>query len=359
MTNNDFQLEELENAAVNKSNNAKRIAVGAGLVTAGAGAAVAATVLANNNAEGETEETPEVQLNDSDLDGVAQTGANEVENNTAEPVQPQAQPQPQVINNHYYVVEEPKPEPEADVVYDKTTHIMDENGNIVASAESGTINGKAFVVLDTDNDGGGDVVAIDLNGNGRFEDNEITHLTGKGQIAMGHDTIHHEDIAINADVEPVEPVNPHEPDDYYVYNDDDEDIQNDFVDDRAGEDYSGDYADNNENYNNDGDVDHAYAEYHSPEDSYDGYADPDLAYNAHEPEPVDVSVDYSEDFVDDSANLAMDEPVAERYDDSYAMDNTAEEESFVDDSYDDSYAMDDTTTDESYDVPVDDSYDVV
>lgn len=35
MTNEDYQLEELENAAVNKSNNAKRFAAAAGILATG------------------------------------------------------------------------------------------------------------------------------------------------------------------------------------------------------------------------------------------------------------------------------------------------------------------------------------
>lgn len=351
MTNNDFQLEELENAAVNKSNTAKRVGVAAGLMAATAGTAYAATTLAG----GSTEPEPEVRIDESEIDNVAQTGANEVEDNAEE-----AQEQPQVVNNYYTVnVEEPQSqEPETSVHYDKTTHYYDEDGNIIGTSEEGTVNGHHFTIIDSDGDGGGDTVAIDANNNGHYEEDEIHHLEGNDQLAMGHATAQHEDVVLH-DIDPVEPdpVDPWvEPDviddrEEVAQNEDEEDgIHNDFEDDRAGEEYSNDYAENNENYNNNGDVDHAYAEYH-----HDGVAQEEpveeLTFEDYGTNDgyAEVSDDYTtEDYTADdyTEDVAMTEPV----DDSY--------ESY-EESYDDSYAMDDSVADDSFDVTPDDNYDVI
>ena len=89
MTNEDYQLEELENAAVNKSNNAKRIAAAAGLLATGGAAGYAATNIPTG-----VEDEPIETLTEEDLEGVAETGANQVQEPevTPQPIQPQPQP---------------------------------------------------------------------------------------------------------------------------------------------------------------------------------------------------------------------------------------------------------------------------
>ena len=87
MTNEDYQLEELENAAVNKSNNAKRIAAAAGLLATGGAVGYAAS-----NIPGGSDEEPIETLTEEELDEVADAGASQVQ----EPVEkPQPTPQPQ------------------------------------------------------------------------------------------------------------------------------------------------------------------------------------------------------------------------------------------------------------------------
>ena len=77
MTNDDFQLEELESAAVKKSNNAKRAAaIGAAMAGSGAIGAAGATIV-NNMTGGE--QNPEDVLSPEDIESGAQAGADQVQ----------------------------------------------------------------------------------------------------------------------------------------------------------------------------------------------------------------------------------------------------------------------------------------
>ena len=238
MTNEDYQLEELENAAVNKSNNAKRIAAAAGLLAAGGAAGYAAT----NIATGEVEE-PKETLTEEDLESVADTGANQVQ----EP-QPttQSQPQPTPV--------QPAPAPaeeQIDVKFDTTTHYYDADNNLVGMSEEGTINGNKFILVDGDGDKQADLFAYDQNGNGIYENDEIVELKGSDQIAMEHAATHHEDVFLASnDPEPEPYPEPYDIDEEKDYADNT--IHNDFEDEKTGESYSHDYAENNEDYNNGG-----------------------------------------------------------------------------------------------------------
>lgn len=259
MTNEDYQLEELENAAVNKSNNAKRIAAAAGLLATGGAAGYAAT-----NIQTDAVEEPIETLTEEDLESVADTGANQVQ-------EPQANPQPVQPQPQSATPEQPTPpaQDEVDVSFDKTTHYYDEDNNLIATTEEGTVDGKQFTLVDVDGDQNADVIAYDVNGNGAYEDNEIEFLEGNNQIAMGHEATQHEDhfIAIHEpEPEPyIEPYDINEEKDYA-----DNTIHNDFEDEKTGENYSHDYAENNEDYNN-GEVEHYSAD--SSDDSDYAYED--------------------------------------------------------------------------------------
>lgn len=223
MTNEDYQLEELENAAVNKSSDAKRIAAAAGLFVAGGAAGYAATQIPLGEDE---PDVPDL----SDEDSGANAGANQV--HEPEP-KPQPQPQPKA----------PEPNNEPEVSFDKTTHYYDENHNLIATSEEGTIDGKNFSLIDLDDDNKADIFAYDENGNNVYEDREIVYLEGRDQIVMGNQATQHEDVFLANIVPEPEPIYP-EP------GFSDNDIHNDFEDEKTGEDYSHDYADNNDDYNN-------------------------------------------------------------------------------------------------------------
>lgn len=255
MTNEDYQLEELENAAVNKSNNAKRAAVAAGVLAAGAtgaGAAYAATNFPPGH-----EEEPIETLSEEDLEGVANSGANQVQQPEVKPEQP-ATPVKQETH-----VEEPE------VTFDTTTHYYDDDHNLVATTEEGTIDGRQFTLIDLDNDNKADILAYDANGNGIYEENEIIELTGRDQIVMGNEATEHKDVffASNDSDDEIE--------DYYDGDEKDyvDTIHNDFEDEKTGETYSRDYAENNENYNNNGDVEHYSASYEADNTDDNNYYD--------------------------------------------------------------------------------------
>ena len=257
MTNEDYQLEELENAAVNKSNNAKRIAAAAGLLATGGAAGYAATNIPTGGAE-----EPIETLTEEDLESVADTGANQVQ-------KPEVKPQPVQPQPATPVQPTPPAQDEVDVSFDKTTHYYDENNNLVMTTEEGTVNGQQFKLVDVDGDMRADILAYDADGNGVINEDEIVELSGKDQIAMGHATAQHDDqfIAIHEpEPEPyIEPYDINEEKDYA-----DNTIHNDFEDEKTGETYSHDYAENNEDYNN-GEVDHYSAE--SSDDSDYAYED--------------------------------------------------------------------------------------
>lgn len=289
MINEDYQLEELENAAVNKSNNAKRIAAAAGLFATGGAAGYGA-----NSIPTEPVDEPVENLTEEDLDGVADTGANQVQKPEVktQPVEPQPKPA---------TPEDPAPsaQEEVDVSFDKTTHYYDENNNLIATSEEGTIDGKQFALVDVDGDKNADIVAYDVNGNGAYEKDEVVYLEGDEQIAMGHEATQHEDqfLAIH-DPEPyVEPYDINEEKDYA-----DNTIHNDFEDEKTGENYSHDYAENNDDYNN-GEVEHY---------SVDPSDDPDYAYEDEDKEESDDNYndfaenDTTEDTFDDLGSDSLD-----------------------------------------------------
>lgn len=290
MTNEDYQLEELENAAVNKSNNAKRIAAAAGLLATGGAAGYAATNIPTGSAE-----EPIETLTEEDLESVADTGANQVQ-------EPEVKPQPVQPQPATPVQPTPPAQDEVDVSFDKTTHYYDENNNLVMTTEEGTVNGQQFKLVDVDGDMRADILAYDADDNGVINEDEIVELSGKDQIAMGHATAQHDDqfIAIH-DPEPepyIEPYDINEEKDYA-----DNTIHNDFEDEKTGETYSHDYAENNDDYNN-GDVEHYSAE---PSDGSDyayedeGKEESDYEYN--DLAENDTTEDTFEDLGSDSLDI--------------------------------------------------------
>jgi hypothetical protein len=209
MTSKDYQLEELENAAVKKSNNAKRVAAAAGLMAVGGTAGAAAGVhMSSNNSDAETEEVD--KLDTEEMEGTLNTAANQVH---------EPEPAPQPINNGGGSTGGHRPTPtnddDVDVNFESSTNYYDENGNLMMITEDGKVNGHDFRVVDADADGKGDLLAIDANGNGIYEDGEIYTLTGSDQIAMGNPTPHHENVYL-ADTEPEV-----EPEPYDIYDDKD------------------------------------------------------------------------------------------------------------------------------------------
>lgn len=224
MANNDYQLEELENAAVKKSNNAKRIAAAAGLLATGGAAGGAAGYAA-------TPQRPNVDMDEVDelsteeMDGTLETAANQVH---------EPEPTPQPHSGHNPHKPQPAKDDDVDVSFNKSTNYYDEDGNLVMVSEEGKVNGHDFTIVDADADGKGDLLAIDANGNGVYEDDEIYALTGSEQIDMGNATHYHEDVYLANNTPEPEHVEPY---DIYEEKDMAQDTHKNMADEKEGEVY--------------------------------------------------------------------------------------------------------------------------
>lgn len=287
MADQDYRLEEIENEAVNKSNMAKRAAAAAGLVGAGGVAGYAANHLTNTNNESEQ---PVEMLTEEDLEGVADSGASQVEN--------EVKPQPQAYTQSQYP-SQPKPqEEEAELSFDKTTQYY-ANDNLVMTEEEGMLDGHKFKLVDIDGDMRADYLAYDEDGNGIYNEDEIIELDPAHKIPMGHEA---------RNIETVRIINPYA--DLGGLNEDrmdlenekdlgDNNIHNDFEDEKAGESYSHDYAEDNENYNNNGNVDNYMAGYHSEDTAEeDQDIDNDYDYLAENPSEEEAGEDFDNDNFD-------------------------------------------------------------
>lgn len=271
---NDYQLEDAENAAVNKSKNLKRgLAVGAGVVGVGGAAAFAATQLGGNG-------DSDSDLTAEDLVAGAEAGADGAE----DAVEKEAP-----VQEHHTAKAAPAPEPEPEVDVDQTTIIYDEDGNYIASADEGKIDGKDFMVLDTDGNGKGDIIAYDENGNGIYEDHEIaymdneTYQMGQGQNVAVYQEDEWGDLVKVADgpnigPHPVAGIHHNNTNDF---DDDISDIGNDFVDEKTGETYHGDLAENNPDYNNHDNAEQYSASLDGVENDY-GYNEPSNDFTAYD-----------------------------------------------------------------------------
>lgn len=230
-TNPGINVDEYENMAVQKSNTAKRAAaIGAGFV--GVAAASSAATYYGTHTHPEPIVDPLTVDDVVDAADVATTYQEEVhESNT------------KVVT----VSEEPKAT-EPSLVWEKSESLY-LNGEKVGTIESGTIDGKKFELGDTDGDGIGDYLKVDENGNGEFDENETTVLTAVDNVKMGHNAaqVTRQDIVIVGNFG-------EDVDDGDVAQNDD--IKNDWEDEKAGESYSNDYAENNSDYNPDADTDY-------------------------------------------------------------------------------------------------------
>lgn len=230
-TNPGVNVDEYENMAVQNSNTAKRaIAAGVGLVGVAA-ASSAATYYG-------THTTPEPVVDPITVDDVVD--AADVATTYQEEVHESTQ---KVVTVH----EDPKPA-ESNVVWEESKSLY-LNGEKVGTIESGTVDGHKFELGDTDGDGIGDYLKVDENGNGEFDENETMTLTAADNVKMGHNAAHvtRQDILIVGDFG-------EDVDDGEIAQN--EDIKNDWEDEKSGESYSDDYAENNSDYNPDADTDY-------------------------------------------------------------------------------------------------------
>lgn len=308
----DYQLDEMENSEVNKSKALKRgLAAGAAVLGVGGTAAYGAGRIMN---AGEGQETEEVTS--EDILAGANAGAEE-----EAAVQETANTEEVHVVHHHVVTQEESSETvthEPDLDINESAVLLDEEGEVISTYDAGTVDGKAFVVVDSDLNGRGDVLAYDANGNGHFEDHEITNLDNSSwQMGQG------DNLAVYAKNEQGnfdklwegQNVN----DVHYAHNDDISDIHNDFEDEKTGETYRGDLAENNQDYNNKGgeqysadmgDIQNDF--YDETADKYDG-----MAYNDGMPyyeEPVDYG------YTEPTDDLASYDGSGDGFDDSTVYD---------------------------------------
>ncbi|MDE6382050.1 MAG: hypothetical protein K2L57_04190, partial [Muribaculaceae bacterium] len=166
----------------------------------------------------------------------------------------------------------------------------------VGTYDAGKIDGKDFVVLDNDLNGKGDVLAYDINGNGVFEEQEVfqidndTYEMGQGKefnLYARNDQGDFEKV----NIDPV----------YEARHDSLADIHNDFEDEKTGEYYRGDLAENNRDYiNNDAE------QYSAGMERTEGdlYAEVDDKYG----EESGFGYESSEDLAYDDTSAQFDDP---------------------------------------------------
>jgi len=252
----DYSLEEAENAAVNKSNKMKRAAV-IGAAALGGGTAAFGTEHIIN-ADG-ADDLTDVNANDlmSGADAAAiDDSATNVDEEQPQVVTPQPEYHQAVPEQHIHIhnhpveemeieepIEDPMDEPVLEV--NESAIIFDEDGNIISQVDSGTLDGDEFMVIDSDLNGKGDILAYDLNGNHIIEENEIIELDNKSySMGQGENTAFYQlDEDPETDEIEVTPIGK-------VDDDDISDIENDYRDEKTGEEYHDDLAENNIDYRN-------------------------------------------------------------------------------------------------------------
>lgn len=309
-TNPGMNVDDYENIAVQKSNTAKRVAAGAALLVGGAAVAGGAAYAA-----GQPNVEPEDTLTAEDVvDGA----------NAGQSFQPEEEPQQEVVTERVVYVEKPQPEEtkEPTVTWDEKTVVYDEQGNVVGSVEKGTVDGKDFMLMDYDGDNHADVLAIDMDENGRFDDNEVVKYDPSDHVHMGHDTAHTREIHNGSQM----PYDSEEP--RYIAQNDDPTIHNNFEDEKTGERYHDDFAEDNPDYNPNADV-NDYGEngrYLAENDAYD--AENDGYYDAEMSDGLAENEAYEEERVE--------EYMAETDDEGSADDAMGDTADYVADSYDDS-----------------------
>lgn len=298
-TNPGMNVEDYENMAVQNSNTAKRVAMGAAVFAGGAAVAGGAAYAATHSQD----DVEEQELTTDDVVNGATVGNDYHE------------VKEQVTQQTTHVVEEKVETPEEpSVVWEDKTIYYDEEGNVVGSMESGTVEGHKFVMLDRDGDNHADVVAIDSDGNGVFDDNEVILVDKSDHVHMGHDTAHTTEVHNNTGYVVIGEGEEGD----VAYNQNGEVIHNNFEDEKTGESYTGDYAENNPDYNPHADMnDYGSNNYLAENEAYDEEEDSYAANMDGMPNPEYTdNNDYDSESLTSSADDYMAEAEStESYDD--------------------------------------------
>lgn len=324
MSANDYELEDMENSAVKKSEKFKKAAIIGGAVLGAGGAVAYGADHISHLGDAPTESTGADDIMAGARAGVVDDAT--LEEAPAAPTETATAAPAQTHNVHVYqhVVDEPvQQEPDVDI--NQSTVIYDEEGNVLSSYDMGTIDGKDFTILDTDGDGMADVFAYDVNGNGLYEQDEIVNAENMNYV-MGQGD-HHTELVVNTD--PIIIDDPTPIIDNPGPGEDISDIRNDFLDEKTGEVYKDDWAENNPDYRNDGE-------------------EPRGQYMAYHNEKEDVIVNDLDDVDDDAIDIhaGQDDVLDEQY--AYNDDNS--EDLYGEDTgSNEDYAFNDGDVDDEYD----------
>lgn len=320
-TNSGMNIEDYEDLAVRKSNVAKKVAIGAGVAVGGA-AVVGGTAYAATNMFGHDDVTEDPLTADDLVEGAE----------VAEDFKPVEETQE---TSHVVYVEKPAapaPEPDAsdeiEVTWDETTN-YNVDGETLMTVEEGTVDGHHFALADVDGDGHADVLGIDMNDNGQFEENELQYYSYDDHVHMGHETAHTHDINYMGGA------GGQENEQYLAYEDEyrgqgQDIIHNNFEDEKTGEEYHGDYAENNPDYNPRADIDYGHNEYLAEDHHYDG----DQEYHAGVSDEYNTGYqeDYHADYHEDDDHLvdpAYDDHMANMEDNHDDFDTMMENDEFM------------------------------
>lgn len=296
---NDYQLDEAEDAAVDKSKNLKRGAIAGAAVLGVGGTAAAAAYYHKNHQTAETdssENTENEELTSDDLLAAANSAVTESENGETVETVENVHVEEVHVHHHYHAPVTPEP----DVQFSESGYLFDEDGNLVSEFDAGTIDGKDFVMVDSDFNGYADRIGYDLNGNHIIEDNEIFDLDNQS-IAVGNsNNVHYYAQTPDGSIEQI-------PAPFYYADgteqvDRIDDIRNDFENERTldinrNDNISRDLADNNPDYRND-----EGQQYGASNEGNE------LAQND-DPYQVNVDDTYEETQTDVYAETEVDEPI--------------------------------------------------
>lgn len=286
-TNPGMSVDDYENMAVQKSNVAKRVAAGAAVFVGGAAVAGGAAYAANQT-DDTTDETPLTEEDIVNGAGVGDTYKQETQEvQTTERVvyvdRPEQPSKPEHTDDDTAAAED-----ETKITWDETTDYY-VDGNKMGSIEEGTIDGHKFMLVDNDGDSHADYLAIDVNDDGRFDSDEVVAYSPSDHVHMGHDTAHTTEKYYSADeingtdnggLAQNDNNGGNVQDDNNHGNGQNDMIHNNFEDEKTGESYNGDYAQNNPDYNPHGQVD----DYDAHNDNYladnNGYDTDDAEYHS-------------------------------------------------------------------------------
>lgn len=218
-TNNPItpaNLDEYESMAVKNSNNAKRVAAAAATFVGGAVVAGGTTYAMTSH---KVTDAPLTEMDVVAGADVASVYQDEVEQTQAKVVKVQHQPQPE-------------PEPKVEWNEEDNVYV---DGQKVSTVMTGEYDGHEVAVVDEDGNGLANRLMVDVNGNGTFESSEVTVFEDSDGVVMGHHAPKVNNHYLNSTALNEDP-----------------NIKNDFSDEKTGEEYHDDLAENNPDYNPNG-----------------------------------------------------------------------------------------------------------